>query len=172
MAWSNIILWYVLSCLMNQFYFTTLVYYFSKKYIEKSINELDRKPYLVTILIIYAIFCLSELGTFVYMVNSDHGSCKGNQDLIKKLLSLLLVESWSLWECYFLYWLTRTKPRKRKSLAITKFLKKVLSPQHRYNLRYAVNSPLFTIWIWVMANILGQIINEIENGLIYSTYGG
>lgn len=32
-------------------------------------------------------------------------------------------------------------------------------------------SPLRNIWIWVCLNIFGQIINEIENCLIYSYYG-
>jgi hypothetical protein len=32
MVWSDVILWYVIASLMDQFYFTTLVYYFSKKY--------------------------------------------------------------------------------------------------------------------------------------------
>ena len=32
MVWDNIILWYVLESLMYQIYFTTLVYYFCKKY--------------------------------------------------------------------------------------------------------------------------------------------
>lgn len=28
------------------------------------------------------------------------------------------------------------------------------------------------IWVWVIANIFGQIVNEIESGLIYNYYGG
>jgi hypothetical protein len=39
MATSNIILWYLIQSLMYQFYFTTLVYYFAKKYIEKTLPE-------------------------------------------------------------------------------------------------------------------------------------
>jgi hypothetical protein len=39
MIWDNIILWYVLENLMYQVYFTTLVYYFAKKYFEKIIPE-------------------------------------------------------------------------------------------------------------------------------------
>lgn len=58
MAWSDIILWYVLSCLMDQFYFTTLVYYFAKKYVQKTLPEEERRPYIMTLLIIYAVFSL------------------------------------------------------------------------------------------------------------------
>lgn len=32
MVWDDIILWYVLENFMYQVYFTTLVYYFAKKY--------------------------------------------------------------------------------------------------------------------------------------------
>lgn len=39
MVWSDVILWYVLSSLFYQFYFTTLVYYFAKKYYQKIIPE-------------------------------------------------------------------------------------------------------------------------------------
>ena len=35
-----------------------------------------------------------------------------------------------------------------------------------------VANPLENIWIWVIANIIGQIIREIESGLIYDYYNG
>lgn len=57
MAWE-VVLWYVMACLMNQLYFTTLVYYFAKKYMEKSIPETERKPYIIALLSTYAAFCL------------------------------------------------------------------------------------------------------------------
>lgn len=77
MIWSNVVLWYVLESLLHQFYFTTLVYYFAKKYTEKTIPETRRKPYIISLLAGYAVFCLLELGIFIYMVNSGLGHCKG-----------------------------------------------------------------------------------------------
>jgi hypothetical protein len=53
-----VILWYVLACLMNQIYFTTLVYYFTKKYLEKTVPESGRRPYIVALLSTYSVFCL------------------------------------------------------------------------------------------------------------------
>ena len=35
-----------------------------------------------------------------------------------------------------------------------------------------VSNPLKSIWVWVCLNLVGQIISEVENGLIYSYYGG
>lgn len=35
-----------------------------------------------------------------------------------------------------------------------------------------VTNPLKSIWVWVCLNLVGQIISEVENGLIYSYYGG
>ena len=58
MVWDNIILWYVLENLMYQVYFTTLVYYFAKKYFEKIIPESERRRYIIGLLIVYAFFCL------------------------------------------------------------------------------------------------------------------
>ena len=36
-VWSDVILWYVIGSLMYQFYFTTFVYYFAKKYAERTV---------------------------------------------------------------------------------------------------------------------------------------
>jgi hypothetical protein len=33
-----VIIWYILECLFYHFYFTTLVYYFAKKYLEKTVK--------------------------------------------------------------------------------------------------------------------------------------
>lgn len=35
-----------------------------------------------------------------------------------------------------------------------------------------VNDPFFALWIWVTTNILGQILSEVENALIYAQYKG
>lgn len=36
--WSRVLTWYILQCLLYHVYFTTLVYYFAKKYLEKRIK--------------------------------------------------------------------------------------------------------------------------------------
>jgi hypothetical protein len=77
MAWADIILWYVLESFMYQLYFTTLVYYFTKKYIEKVTPEHTRRPYIIALLLTYTFFCLGELGIFIFMVNAGLGLCKG-----------------------------------------------------------------------------------------------
>jgi hypothetical protein len=35
-----------------------------------------------------------------------------------------------------------------------------------------VQSPIATIWFWVLANIAGQIVSEVESGLVYDFYDG
>lgn len=74
--YSEVIIWYVLESLIFQLYFTTLVYYFSMKYFEKTVKLEERKPYLVTLVIAYVVFCLAELGLFIALVNSNSGRCK------------------------------------------------------------------------------------------------
>ena len=41
-----------------------------------------------------------------------------------------------------------------------------------YKVDDKIKNPLPNIWFWVLANIFGQIVNEIESGLIYSYYKG
>lgn len=74
--YSEVIIWYVLESLIFQLYFTTLVYYFSMKYFEKTVKLEERQPYLVGLVIAYVVFCLAELGLFIALVNSNSGQCK------------------------------------------------------------------------------------------------
>lgn len=70
------IIWYILECLFYHFYFTTLVYYFAKKYLEKTVKFEERQPYITALILAYAFFCLAELGIFIYMVNLGQHHCK------------------------------------------------------------------------------------------------
>lgn len=74
--WPDVIIWYVMESFIFQIYFTTLVYYFSMKYFEKTIKIEERKPYIVTLIIAYVLFCLFELGLFIALVNESSGRCK------------------------------------------------------------------------------------------------
>lgn len=74
--WGSVIIWYILECLFYHFYFTTLVYYFAKKYLEKTVKFEERQPYITALILAYAFFCLAELGIFIYMVNLGQHHCK------------------------------------------------------------------------------------------------
>ena len=41
-----------------------------------------------------------------------------------------------------------------------------------YEVNFKTTNPFTAIWIWVTANILGQIVSEVENALIYAQYKG
>ena len=75
---------------MDQLYFTTLVYYFAKKYIEKVTEEEERQKYIIALLVGYAVFCLGELGIFIYKVNVGTSHCKGNNFYSSELSELIV----------------------------------------------------------------------------------
>jgi len=57
---------------------------------EKSIDFQNRKPYLVALIILYTLFCLAQLGIFVYMVNSGLRHCKELIEIVLDAIMLLL----------------------------------------------------------------------------------